>query len=1123
MKYLLRLSLVMAAASGSAAVPDFGTRIQPLFEQHCAGCHGADKQKGGYRLDSRAAALAGGDSGDAALVPGDPTKSPLLRYVSGEDKDMVMPPKKSQVPGLTPAQVADLRAWVAAGAPWPEGIKLTAKMAAPEDKPADAHWSHQPVVRPPLPAAGGQPIDAFIEAKLAAEGLTPNPKADPRTLIRRLYFDLIGLPPTPEEVAAFEQSPAQAPLVERLLASPRYGERWARHWLDVVRFAESNGFEMNRARPNAWPYRDYVIRAFNDDMPYDRFVREQLAGDQLGADAGTGFLVAGSWDQVKGQDPVLRANQRADELHDMVSTVGSVFLGTTLGCARCHDHKFDPVPQADYFRIRAVLEGVQHGERPMKPADHEQRLAKAKSLEREIEGLDVRLAKFQPRAQAGRRLLLDDAAPPPAKDRESGCISLEQPSNGQAVEYSPGRDKGQLNDPGDAVRLPNLGESYRYWKHAPDGKPRDLFAWQPSLTGRFRIWISWGAWTTHAKDAEYLLDADGDLKTTADQSLLARVNQSLFADGSSAIAGEKRWSGFRNGGVQRLRAESLVVLREGADKGPTVADALLFEQVDEAAPTEKGNGIPHLRAPVSHLANTEAFDPVEARYVRFNITRSLTSQPCLDEFEIYAAGAGAENVALAKNGAKATAKDVFHDGALAIHQIAHLNDGRYGNSYSWVANAPTSWAQIELAKPQLIHRVVWSRDRAPPVDARKTYQDRLPTEYTVDVSLDGKTWTTVASSADRLAVSYREKVRDIPTLSGVPQDQRGEVAKLSAMRATLQKQLQEATHYPPAYTGKFEQPPPTHRLYRGDPMEPREEISPGTLSKIGRKLDFPAETPEAERRLGLADWIANANNPLTARVIVNRLWQYHFGRGLVDTPSDFGVNGGKPTHPELLEWLAAELMENGWSLKHIQRLIVSSATFQRSSALRPEAAKLDADSRLLWRFPSRRLEAEPLRDTMLAITGKLDLSAGGPGFDLFEPNDNYVKVYVSKAEFGPDTFRRMVYQNKPRMQLEDTFGAFDCPDAGQITPKRNRSTTALQALNLMNSPFLLQQSGFFAERLKKEAGADVNQQVERAFELAFTREASEAEKQGAVRLVEEHGLVMLCRAILNSSEFLYLP
>ena len=338
----------------------------------------------------------------------------------------------------------------------------------------------------------------------------------------------------------------------------------------------------------------------------------------------------------------------------------------------------------------------------------------------------------------------------------------------------------------------------------------------------------------------------------------------------------------------------------------------------------------------------------------------------------------------------------------------------------------------------------------------------------------------------------------------------------------LQRKLKELTTFPMAYLGKFEQPGPTYRLQRGDPMTPQEEIAPGALAQISAKLDLPKDTPEAERRMALAKWLTEPQNPLTARVMVNRIWHYHFGTGIVDTPSDLGFNGGKPSHPELLDWLATQFMQRGWSMKEIHRLIMNSAAYRQSSTANNASMLADSGARLLWRFPTRRLEAEPLRDTILAVSGVLDLTMGGPGFDLFVPNDNYVKVYQSKQEFGPDTFRRMVYQSKPRVQLDDTFGAFDVPDAGQIAPRRTSSTTPLQALNFLNSTFAMQQSELLAARLEKDAGKTAAAQVKRAFQLAYQRDPNADELAASTKLISQHGLAMFCRALFNTSEFMTL-
>jgi hypothetical protein len=319
-------------------------------------------------------------------------------------------------------------------------------------------------------------------------------------------------------------------------------------------------------------------------------------------------------------------------------------------------------------------------------------------------------------------------------------------------------------------------------------------------------------------------------------------------------------------------------------------------------------------------------------------------------------------------------------------------------------------------------------------------------------------------------------------------------------------------------------------LFRGDPTQKREPVEPSALGVIPVNFALPqaAQTPSApstnltddqQRRLTLARWIADPENPLTARVMVNRIWQYHYGEGLVSTPSDFGANGARPTHPELLDWLAAEFVEHGWSVKHIHRLILNSATYRQSSDSRKDCLAVDANSRLLWRFPPRRLEAEPIRDSMLAVSGKLDLRMAGPGFSFFEPNDNYVRVYTPRREWTPESFRRMIYGTIIRQRPDGVFGAFDCPDGGQIAPKRSRSTTPLQAFNLLNSSFMMQQAGFFAERLEKEAANDAQAQVSRAFALAFQREPERQELAAAMKLAREQGLKILCRALLNANEF----
>ena len=1091
---------------------DFAKDIQPLFEKHCLKCHGPEKQKSGWRVDLKESALKGGDNYAPNIVPGKSADSPLIHFVAGLEEDMIMPQKGDR---LTAEQIGLLRAWIDQGAAWPdEGAS----------DPKKTHWAFQPLKRPPVPDIHASritnPIDSFITAKLAEKAIALSPEADRRTLIRRLSFYLIGLPPTPEEIDTFvsDHDPrAYEKLVDRLLASPRYGERWARHWLDVVRFAESDGFETNLARANAWPYRDYVIRAFNDDVPFDRFVREQIVGDLLGVDEATGFIVGGAVDKVKSPDPVLTAQQRADELHDIVSTTGSAFLGLTVGCARCHNHKFDPISQTDYYALTAVFQGVLHGERPMRPHDAEGRARKSEALRATLAPIEARLSGYEPQAHLGRRLLIDANTPPPADPNGPSVTNILPPQNSSPISYAPGNGQGQANDPGDLARLPNLGGGYRFWENKnADGSRIDFFSWNPHISGRFRVWLSWGAWTTHGH-ARYVLDRDGDAKTRDDQTEIAYVELNKFPDGSPVPEEEARWSGFRLAGVHEFTPSTRLLLCGGIRGGP-VADTVLFEEVldDEEAAAQPES--PHLRPPVSPRANVERFAPQDARFVRFTISASSGGEPCLDELEVFSDGPESHNIALASLGTKATASGVYAKGSNAFHQIAHLNDGQYGNARSWISDQPRrGWVQLELPRVERISRIVWSRDRS---STGKAYEDRLATDYVIEVSVDGEHWKPVASSADRLGEQFRKRVPEIPTLSAMPRDMAGEIGALITERAQLQTQIKEFAPTLPVYAGKFAEPGRTFRLHRGDPMQPKEEVAPGALASFGRKVDLAADAPEPQRRRALADWIADPQNPLTARVLVNRIWHYHFGTGLVDTPSDFGLNGGKPTHPELLDWLACEFIARGWSIKELHRLIVKSATYRQSSAQRPAAVKVDAGSRLLWRFPPRRLEAEPLRDTILAVSGKLDLRMGGPGFDLFEPMKNYVKVYTSKRTFSDEDFRRMIYQAKPRTQLDEVFGAFDCPDAGQVAPRRTSSTTPLQALNLLNSSFALQQAGFFAERLEKETGADPKARVRRAFVLSFGREPAADETAAALKLIGQHGLKVFCRALFNANEFI---
>jgi mono/diheme cytochrome c family protein len=1112
-RILLSVALALPSLAGARAAAEeqlppaatgkveFARDIQPIFAGHCYACHGRKLQESNFRLDVRKTALAGGDYGEPAIMPGKSADSPVVRYAAGVDEDLLMPPKGKGKP-LSAAQIGLLRAWIDAGAPWPDALAGEAEAKLTTD-----HWSLQPVARiaPPVlnDAWIANPIDAFILARLRAPGLSPSPPADRRTLIRRLYLDMHGLPPTPEQVKRFienESPDAYAGLVDEVLGSPRYGERWARHWLDVVRFAETDGFEVNTERPNAYHYRDYVIAAFNEDKPYDQFVREQIAGDALGADAATGFLVGGPYDRVKSPDINLTLMQRQDELADMVNTTSTTFLAMTLGCARCHNHKFDPLLQKDYYAMQAVFAGVTHGERPLSGSPRDQK--RIEELTTKVNALKQELGAFTPMPFTGRTVVLDDEAGEPS-------IELLAAKAGHG-DNPAGASRGQRDDPGGPGRLPNVsGGRYTWWNNQTG---QGVLAYRPAIEGEFRVWLSWGAGhASHTPNAQYVLDDDGDLSTQSDQHVVATVDQRRLAGDTADPTGQSLWSGFLDAGVHPFGANSRLLLRGGAEGGAVTADIVFLQEADENSPAPLQ---PQLRGPVNARHNVDRFASTPARFVRFEISSTNSSEPCLDELEIYATAADdgpARNVALASTGAVATSSGDYQGNPK--HKLKHVNDGQYGNSRSWISNASgRGWVQIELPGAIQIDRVEWGRDR------EQAFQDRLAAQYVIQVATEPGQWRTVASSIDRAkdkdALGYR--------LANLKPDEAARAAQLIEELSPLEAALQSLSTLPRVFAGTFSQPAATHRLYRGDPMAQREVVAPDALTVL-TSLELPVDAPEQKRRVELANWLASADNPLTARVVVNRLWHYHFGRGIVDTPSDFGANGSSPTHPELLDWLAGQLVDEGWSLKEIHRLILNSSTYRQSGAPRAEALAKDAGSRLLWRFPPRRIEAEAIRDSVLQITGVLDLKMGGPGYTVFQPNSNYVRNYEHKEQWGPSEWRRMIYMTKIRMERDGVFGAFDSPDAGQVCPKRSRSTTALQALNLLNSRFMLQQSELLAGRLQREAGDKPADQVNRAFQLTTGRNADPVEQQAAQALIAGHGLPAFCRAMLNANEFLFIP
>ena len=956
-------------------------------------------------------------------------------------------------------------------------------------KPSIDHWSLQALVA----TEPSDTIDDFVVVRLQEQGLIQSPPADRIELIRRLYLDVLGLPPSPEDIEHFTKNnepDAWSRLVDSTLASPHYGERWAQHWLDVVRYADTHGFEVNTPRPNAWPYRDWVINALNADMPYNEFVTAQLAGK----DEATGFLVTAAAllpGQIGKDEPSIK-QARQDELNEIVVNTGSAFLGLTVACARCHDHKFDAITQADYYAMQAVFAGVRYGERDVRKTPSPANSAMIEQLTAEIATIDQQLANFEPVATAAETIVIDD------EDEMVEFLTPPQPTKGR---NPAGSNRGFKDDPGSADRLPNIsGGRYSWWQGKPN---RDLIAYRPQAAGDYRIWLSWGCgWNTHATDARYLLDKDGNPATREDQVLLAMINQQTFADGSDSVEQKPKWSGLKDVGVHQFSPESAVILQSLNTDRPLTADAIVLQH--------SANALPQLRPPVDSRVNVERFAPVQAKFVRFTVHQANQHQPCIDELEIYA---GSKNVAI---GARASSSGDYPDPAR--HRLAYINDGRYGNGRSWIAKQQNGgWVQIELPAPVTIDRIVWGRDR------EGKFTDRTATDYRIEVATEPGQWQTVASSADRLPMHLKPTHPEALTRTTLSAAARKQANQLATRRNKLQQQLAALSKARKVFAGRFSQPPQMHRLHRGDPMQPREAVQPGTIQALG-SLEITGSANEHSRRIALAKWITDPKNPLTARVMVNRIWQHHFGTGIVDTPSDFGGMGGRPSHPRLLDWLAAEFIRSGWSMKHIHRLILNSQTYQQSSQPVTAAAKLDAQNRLLWRYPPRRLEAEVIRDSILHISGALDLArTGGPGFSVFKSNSNYVRVYDPKESFGPAEWRRMVYMHRVRMEKDGVFGAFDRPDAGQNCAKRARSTTALQALNLFNSAFAIEQAERFARRVQREAGPNADDQIARAFALAFGRAPTATESTRAQAVASEHGMATVCRALFNANELVFMP
>jgi hypothetical protein len=961
----------------------FHRQIAPILEQHCLRCHDKKSARGGLSLATAEELMAGGDSGPV-VAAGKPEESLLIEVVSGDKPKM---PKKSAP--LKKAQVDLLKKWIAEGAHWPKGATLQARGEAKEN-----WWSLQPLVRPAVPAVQSSawvrtPVDAFVLERLQREGMKPSAEADRYTLIRRLYFDLLGLPPTPADIDAFlsDTSPkAYEKLVDRLLSSPRYGERWARHWLDVVHYGDTHGYDKDKVRPNAWPYRDYVIRSFNEDKPYSRFVKEQIAGDVFYPNsrdgiAGLGFLAAGPWDfvgQVELREGTLdKKITRNLDRDDMVATAMNTFSSLTVQCARCHDHKFDPITQEDYYSLQAVFAAVDRADRPYEvDADTaNQRLA-----------LNKRLTELTSRKREMEARLQKLAGPELAK------------IDGQIAQL--------------------LAKA--------KGPERPEYGYHSGIEARQNVakWVQ--------------LDLG---KTSEIQSIVYVGCRDLFNNIGDGFGFPVRYK-----------------IEIGDD--PSFHRATLVADHSEADVSNPGI-----------MPQSAAVGGKTARYVRITATKLA---PRSGDFifalaEVSVFSPQGKNLAA---GARVTSLDSIE--APPRWQRTNLVDGYYPRA-NGIAHLPEV-ARLNEQRRNLLSRI---RDDA--------------------------------------------MLRESEAIERETKEARARLAALPPPGLVYAAATQFASAG--SFTPTNGTPRPIYLLKRGSEKNPVREVGPGTVACVaGLPARFPlAGKPEGERRAALADWITDKNNPLTWRSLANRVWLYHFGQGIVETPNDFGRMGGKPSHPELLDWLAVEFRDGEQSLKQLHRLIVNSATYRQVSRDNPAYARIDGGNRLLWRMNRRRLDAESIRDAVLAISGKLDLKMYGPGFRTFGFLDDHSPHYKYE-EYNPDdpaACRRSVYRFLVRSVPDPFMETLDCPDPSLRVEKRNESLTALQALALLNDKYMLRMAEHFAARVEKMSG-DLPVRVAAAYRLALGHEPTAEENRVLLDYARKHGLANACRLILNTNEFSFV-
>ena len=1041
------LALVVGLAAEDKVAPsaarkiDFAKDVQPIFEAKCLGCHGAKKQESTFRLDHKTSALKGGDLG-RAIVPGKSAASPLIRYVAGLDPDIKMPPEGER---LSAEQIAILRAWIDQGADWPESASGSLK-----PKGAD-HWAFKAPVRPAVPKfvvppLGGTsnrsippkglttntPIDNFIAERLQREGLNLSPPADRITWLRRVSLDLIGLPPSLDEVDAFvadQSSDAFDKQVERLLASPHYGERWARHWLDAARYADSDGFEKDKSR-QVWFYRDWVVGAFNRDLGYDQFLTEQLAGDLLPNATqdqlvATGFLRHSMLNEEGGVDP---EQFRMDAMFDRMEAVGKAMLGLTIQCAQCHNHKFDPLTQEEYFGLFAFLNN----------------------------------------------------------DHEAQSVVYSEAERMQIAEL-----RRKMNDVEDELR-----------QVTPDWQQR-LAEWESSQTSTTRQQVVPGNAATNHSLARRAGETDW---TNLQLTHIGDNGQRYFdqGDGSILVAGyapTKFSAVFQSQpldlkGITAIRLELLNdpnLPCNGPGRsfmGTCALTEISVEAINAAKPSEKV--AVKLVSATADYGNPERvleanfFDKTDKRRVTGPIEFAIDGK---DE-TAWGIDAGPGRRNQSRNAVFVFDKPVSHESGTVLKITLKQNHGGWNsddhmnnNLGRFRLSATTTETPVADSIPAAVRSALSvSRER------------RSPTQQAAIFSYWRTTDSAFAAFNDRIETLWQRWPSGSTQLVLMPRESPRET-RLLARGDFLKPTRAVSAGFP-----EFLQVSASRRALAPGQSAPTNEVRGLTLSG----------SPEApvNDRLTFARWLTDRQHPTTARVIVNRVWQAYFGTGIVSTSEDFGTQSEPPSHPELLDWLAVEFMEHGWSFKHLHRLITLSATYRQSSRVTPELYERDQFNRLLARFPRQRVEGEIVRDIALAASGLLNEKLSGAA--IFSPSPAF--LYQPPASYGPftwteetgaDRYRRGLYTFRRRSTPYPMLTNFDTPNADFSCVKRPRSNTPLQALTTLNEVVFLECARALSLLTLNEGGSDDATRMTFAFRRCVSRPPSDAECEMLLKLLNQ--------------------